>query len=318
MFGLKSIVTQSPAKVILFGEYSVLYGGAGMGSSINVYQTTYIGPKTDINSVFSQNPKKGMHSINKCDFFFTEFLKIIDLFFGIKPDLKDFYIVTESNILRRSGLGSSSAYTVSLLKAFLDFFDIKYCDKNFIKCARHIENLYHGKSSGMDVSLSYLGGALLFKRTKKGLMIKKISTSLDDLTFVFTGRPEAKTKDCVSYVQNNFSASEKIWGDFQNVADILIQNPFDKKAISQNHKLLCRIGVVPSLVQKFISDIEAINGVAKICGAGSIRGKNAGVVWVSHTKSEALMHLCSKKEYRGYKILSFKKDENGTRILKKD
>ena len=48
--------------------------------------------------------------------------------------------------------------------------------------------------------------------------------------------------------------------------------------VKQNHRLLVDIGVVPRHTQRFIEAIEALEGCAKICGAGSIRGDKAGFV----------------------------------------
>ena len=51
-------------------------------------------------------------------------------------------------------------------------------------------------------------------------------------------------------------------------------------AIRDNHRLLSRIGVVPTGVARWIETVEAAGGGAKICGAGSVRGSGAGMVWV--------------------------------------
>jgi hypothetical protein len=58
-------------------------------------------------------------------------------------------------------------------------------------------------------------------------------------------------------------------------------------SVRENHRLLCEIGVVPTRVKKMIEAIEALGGAAKICGAGSVTGENAGVVWVVGNAIEA-------------------------------
>lgn len=303
---LKTVIVKSPAKIILSGEYSILYGAPAIGMAINLYQKTYMGGADLINGSVSLN------TIHKEHASFANFCQALELFFNITPDLADVYLVTESSILRKSGLGSSAAYTVNLLKAFLEFYNVSYSTETFLKCARYIENWYHGHSSGIDVSLSYLGGALFFEKKTQGLVLRKIDFPLETLHLVFTGKPEVNTKRCVSYVQKHFKNNKKLWEDFKEITNAFLHIPFQHHLIRENHRLLSRIGVVPSLIQNFIKEIEGYGGSAKICGAGSITGNQAGIVWTSHIKQSLLKKLCQKKCYKHFQLLTVQKAKKGT------
>ena len=52
------------------------------------------------------------------------------------------------------------------------------------------------------------------------------------------------------------------------------------QSIRANHRLLCKLNLVPDSVELMIKTIEKAGGAAKICGAGTLSGQRAGVVLV--------------------------------------
>jgi len=64
-------------------------------------------------------------------------------------------------------------------------------------------------------------------------------------------------------------------------------------SIRENHRLLSDIGVVPHRVQHLIAEIENVGGAAKICGAGSVSGDHAGVVWVYGNSLDMYQQIAS-------------------------
>jgi mevalonate kinase len=80
--------------------------------------------------------------------------------------------------------------------------------------------------------------------------------------------------------------------------------------IRENHRLLCRIGVVPQKVQQFVSEVEAAGGAAKVCGAGSVRGDSGGAVLVLADFMPAAL-----AEKYGYNVSPLRGDPLGTRIV---
>ncbi len=70
------------------------------------------------------------------------------------------------------------------------------------------------------------------------------------------------------------------------------------------------IGVVPERVQRLIREIESVGAAGKICGAGSCRGKNAGVVLVV-TETD----VTSIVEKYGYQMFRIKGNPCGAQII---
>jgi mevalonate kinase len=132
---------------------------------------------------------------------------------------------------------------------------------------------------------------------------------------VETGAPEATTGECVVQVKEQFQ-NDVIWNDFEAVTNEVEKavrennSTLMRSLIKENHRLLCRIGVVPQKVQQFVADVEAAGGAAKICGAGSIRGQSGGVVLVLAD----FMPTALAGKY-GYKVSPVRGDPLGTRIV---
>ena len=77
------------------------------------------------------------------------------------------------------------------------------------------------------------------------------------------------------------------------------------------HLLLSRLKVVPEKIQKFIKLIENAGGAAKICGAGSIYGDNAGIIML-FGDLELLAPIVAAHKYQ---LQDLKIDYNGVQIV---
>lgn len=216
------------------------------------------------------------------------FDSILAEFYGTEINIK-------TDIPLYCGMGSSAATIVSFLKAFLEFCyqkkilalnEKEYIKSNYQECfaiAREVENLQHGHSSGLDIAISMNETPIYFSAKK--IYPRKFLNFPKEL--INTGRPESNTGECVMSVAKYFQDA-KLLADFAaitNAIDKILQATNLelgnlKYYIRQNHKLLCRIGVVPDKVKTLIADLEQRGLAAKISGAGAVRGENAGIVLV--------------------------------------
>lgn len=129
---------RSPAKCILSGEHSVLKGGHAIVSPLNVFETT-----------LQYQPDLKLELFSKND---TSLRIILDFLRAIKllPKAfsRDFYIT--SSIPVSAGLGSSAALCVVIAKLLEKE---GYIDSSKIfEVAKNCEDLFHGKSSGVDIA----------------------------------------------------------------------------------------------------------------------------------------------------------------------
>jgi mevalonate kinase len=106
--------------------------------------------------------------------------------------------------------------------------------------------------------------------------------------------------------------------DFEKVTnnmDLALQRndiSFFKNSVTENHKLLAKIGVVPEKVQVFLNAIQQAGGAGKICGAGAVSGQKAGIVLVIIEDEIVLQQLCQHYEYS---ILPIKGVTRGVHVV---
>lgn len=334
------ISARAPGKLILSGEHSVVYGNSALAMAINRYAETTITevPGSDIYFEFLNNNLRTKVSlgdleglkrvINKRYRKFTSgkyhikdvlhspleliqyaFIYLVEnLFLPIKVGLK---IQVSTTLPIGCGMGASSAVILSLMHALLSYCSHGINVDKYLYFGKEIENLQHGKSSGLDLFLSFYGGCYFFEN---GNAVKR---NLPNMPFVLvnTGSPNVSTGECVEAVVEQLQDTNVI-SDFNAVAvamDLAIQkNELSKikLCVHENQKLLDHIGVTPKKVSNFIKDVEARGNAAKISGAGAVSGNGAGIVLV--VGDQEILDLV--KEYQ-YEILPVQGESNGICIV---
>jgi mevalonate kinase len=319
----------APGKLILSGEHAAVFGKPALAMAVNRYVTVTTTPQLlpfisfdlsdlaykrrftlsaldHIKDRIKNKYKKFVHGeVNIRDVLHTpvELAQIaFSLFFetlnmrltqGIK-------IRVQSDIPMGCGMGSSAATILSTVRAIANHLEVDVPHETFYRLGLEAENLQHGFSSGLDLRVSLYGGCIF---VKDGQVHSRPIPPLS-MYLVNTGTPETTTGECVAYVAHHFKTTS-IGDEFAAVTEAMdaalaasqLNVSELKKTISQNHELLVRIGVVPERVKHFISQVEHINGAAKICGAGAVSGDNGGVVLVVTDDLAALQTLCNQFHY---------------------
>lgn len=327
-------------KIILSGEHAVVYGNSALVMAVNKYSTAQITKADDQRIVFSlpdfrlassftidemcrkyqllcdnyQHFLQGHLAVSKLvtspvDLFVYIYMNFINRF-AIKPE-QGLTITISSTVPTGCGMGSSAAAIVSFICSLAGYFKIAKTLDIFYDLALEAENLQHGHSSGVDPYIALHGGFCKFERRQPHRL------PMPDFSFyvVNTGAPAATTGESVEQVAQKFRNSS-IWKEFQAVTDAFEQACLPGNSgelpwcVRENHRLLCRIGVVPEAVQKFIAGLERQGGAGKICGAGSVKGERAGIVLV--LSKENIEMLCAGY---GYRLLSITGEQHGARIV---
>lgn len=317
----------APGKLILSGEHAVVYGKPALAMAVNRYvvasATSQLLPIvsfdlsdlsceqgltfTALQHLKSRIKQKYQRFVSGefkirdvlqkpvelAQFAFSLFVESLNLKLtqGVK-------IKIQSDIPIGCGMGSSAATVLSIVHAIARHLQVELSSDIFYRLGLEAENMQHGHSSGLDLRVSLQGGCLLLDQGQ--IHVRDVPTI--PMYLVNTGMPKSTTGECVTDVAKHFKNSQ-IGDDFAAVTyamDNALQKndvAVTKEFVRENHVLLTKIGVVPEKVQQFIRKVEAIEGAAKICGAGSVAGDKAGVVLVMTDRLDELATLCADFHY---------------------
>jgi mevalonate kinase len=302
------LISKVPAKLIISGEHSVLYNNYAVTSAIPYYMSCsasfdikedrnpcYLIYLPDINYYSSFSIDELLSTLDKTTqelYNSTYFLAVctIGLFCrefkeeilnckyrnNIKIEVK-----TDKKILGFSGIGSSAMLIVSIIKTLSSLYKINISNNLFLKLAIKIENIQHGKSSGIDIKTVFYQDNLFFFSNR----FKVIKTNLLHKILIIDTGKACSTKDSVEYVaKKNFDKA--IWRDFEqcttNIFQSLCQNSYSDflSNIITNNNLLNLIGIIPKNIYNCLQEMQFYNYAAKISGAGTITGQGAGIISV--------------------------------------
>jgi len=330
----------APGKLILSGEHAVVYGKPAVAMAIDRSVTATIETSPDGQIAFEMPgvserdsftilalqdfKRRALHNYHlflegkmgirdvlhkPVDLFKFGFINVLD---GLHRSLDSGIVIRlKSSIPVGSGMGSSAAAVLSELRALGHYLRVDFKPEWYYEFSLETEKLQHGHPSGVDSYISLYGGCAAFQNgAARSVPLPRMKMYL-----VETGSPEATTGECVVQVKEQFH-NDLIWNDFEAVTNEVEKavrennSALMRSLLRENHRLLCRIGVVPQKVQQFVADVEVAGGAAKICGAGAIRGQNGGVVLVLAD----FMPTTLATKY-GYKVSPVRGDPLGTRIV---
>lgn len=274
---MKSIVYSAPAKVILSGEHSVVYGKPGLVCALDKRIRVHILSskiKHSIDPIFKTIDEKIRHFISKQNEY-------------IDDEPYEYRITSHIPIGR--GLGSSAALSAATSAALLEFYTGKeWSQERINQCAYEVEKIFHQNPSGVDVSASVFGGLIWYRKefeflkTISSLSMNIPRTIMDKLFLVDTGKPRESTADMVRIVGQRFNRyPKKIEGALSTIEKVTKRMvvaiakedvQLFQDSLKENEELLEVLGIVSPQTRKHILNLSQC-AVGKVTGAG---GKHSG------------------------------------------
>jgi mevalonate kinase len=332
----------APGKLILSGEHAIVHGQPALAMAVNRYVTAMATPQLAPHVSFdlsdlSHQSKLTLHTLHSLkhrikrkyqqfvngDFKIRDVLQkpfelahvVFSIFFevlnikltqGIKIHL-------QSTIPIGCGMGSSAATILSIVHAIANHLQVDLPPETFLRLGLEAENMQHGYSSGLDLKVSLYGGCLYLNDGQ----IEKRALPQVPLYLVNTGSPLTTTGQCVEAAARIFKTGSigNDFGDVTRAMDVALQAhdlAATQIAVNANHQLLNQIGVVPARVNRFMQEVQAQQGAAKICGAGAIAGDAAGIALVVMEDVSALQRLC---ERYNYSLLAVSGEARGVHVV---
>lgn len=333
----------APGKLILTGEHAVVYGRPALAMAVNRNAQTLITMEGadetvsfDLPNLQGQKESFTLRTLRdfhgRVERNYEEFLagrlsirdvlhKPVDLFqYAFVTVLDGLHLKMgggvnvrlNSNIPIGCGMGSSAATILSVLRGLGHYYRVEFRPEWYSRYSLEVENMQHGKASGLDTYVSLHGGCVRFQDGEA----RELPLPRVPLYIVNTGTPASTTGEAVAAVAKRIGAQHPVWAEFETTANHM-QKALEhddlkafQRAVRDNHRLLNGIGVVPGRVADFVAEVEAAGAAAKICGAGAVAGEGGGMVVVAAREAPAA--LCAKY---GYELMTVRPDPLGVRVV---
>ena len=319
------ITSSAPGKTHLIGEHAVVYGEPAI--IISVGKRAYISAETSESvKIYAQDiNQSGEFSVSELKEFAEKLQQLWDNCFETKDFAplysllkkehlghikamiattmaelnlnSGFKLNVSSEIPIGSGLGSSAALSVAVPKALSELFRKTLTLEEINQIAYKIESLAHGTPSGGDNSICCYGGALWFKKGTPNIIEPlHLDFKMKNFVLVFTGIPKLTTGELVSNVRSlnpeyRDSRVKQLGMYTYEMRECLAKQDFTrmKELMNLAQELLAELGVSMDAIDRIHNAVKAINGGAKLSGAGG------GGYMVCYHENPEILSSCIKE-----------------------
>lgn len=259
----------APGKLILLGEHAVVDGHPAIAAAV------------DRGTTVTLEDRPGPSGIDRSDLVDARLWPALAPL--VPPEGVGLGITSDLPV--GCGMGSSAALAVALVRALARR---EGREADFDECwarAFEVERAFHGTPSGIDHTVSALGGVVRYRRVGGRPEVQPLGVPAPlDLVVANTGAP-GNTAEMVARVRARGAAAE-----FAAIAELVEAAPAAWPALGglfhANHRLLQAIGVSTPALDHACAVMEAAGASgAKLAGAG---GGGVAVAVVSADTAEAV------------------------------
>jgi mevalonate kinase len=272
---LKS-VSSAPAKVILFGEHFIVYGGKAVLCSINrriFVESELAGDKIIVSSDLGSLEAPVDAQIESVDFVFRPIVFLAQKALRQFNSNSGIKISVRSEIPSGVGLGSSSACCVAAASSIFGLF-AKPSKEEILRNAIEAEKIIFERTSGADTNVCTYGGIIEY--SKNG--IKRLDLSPRFKIIVANSKIKHSTSQVVAKVKKFKEDHPDVFSALCDNESSLIEEALEdlkrndvaslgtKMKVNQVH--LEKIGVSNQTLNAMIALLNGVAYGAKITGAG--------------------------------------------------
>lgn len=245
----------TPGKIILSGEYAVVFGypGVAVPATVGVH-VTWEDSKTAPMEIILEG-LKGEETYAR---------KIVDVCIQ-KGGISTGTLTIRNDIPVGRGMGSSTALIIGICHCLLG-------ETNKAQ-AILVEEIINPGNSGLDFAVIWANHPVKFKR---GSAPELVYFSLEFLKkhakLIDTGKPGETTAELVAWMRSREEEVKPHLEIIGKCTERLLAGEDPKTVIRDHHRAQIALGVIPDAVQKLIAEVEGGGGAAKVLGAGARSG----------------------------------------------
>lgn len=246
-----------PGKIILSGEYAVVFGKRGIAvpsqESITVTWTKNASLKEPV-IVW----EGGAHS---------KWIEYVEKILGyLLPDTGPQHgtLFIRCDIPLGKGMGSSTSLVIAVCRALLG----SACGK----IALSVEDQINPGHSGIDFAVIWEAAPILYTRGKEPQIIDLPKNILAGAKLIDSGKPNETTRELVAWMKTREEEIAPAIEVIGNCTERLLKGESLHAVMRDHHKAQIALGIVPENAQKIVEEAEAQGGSAKVIGAGGRTG----------------------------------------------
>ncbi len=274
----------APGKIILSGEYAVVFGYPGIAMPAPI----------GIQAIFEPSQQKNMEldwedAPQEWQTYLEEIVRRCEES-GMKGGGK---LSIVNRLPLGKGMGSSTALVIAVVRALLG----PDCRAQ----ALAVEDAVNPGHSGLDFAVIWEGSPVLFRKGETVQPISLPASLLEGALLIDTGTPNETTMELVAWVkgrEQELLPHLKTIGECTEHLQRLGSQNMSSRAASRDevrqtlpnilrdhHRAQVALGVVPEGVRKFIAEIERTGGAGKVLGAGARSGGGGMVLAIGLRES---------------------------------
>lgn len=247
----------APGKIILSGEYAVVFGKRGIAipsqECITVTWTKDASLKEPV-IVW----EGGAH---------TKWIEYVGRIFGYLLPFtgpQKGTLLIQCDLPLGKGMGSSTSLVVAVCRALLG----SGCGK----IALGVEDEINPGHSGIDFAVIWEAAPILYSRGKEPQIIDLPNDILVNAKLMDSGKPNETTRELVAWMKTREEEIAPAITAIGECTERLLKGESLHTVMRDHHKAQVALGIVPESALKIIEQIEHNGGSAKVIGAGGRTG----------------------------------------------
>lgn len=271
--------TSAPGKIILCGEYAVVFGHPGIAVPAEFrVEVTYKPNGKDWAITWegaTGDPKKANTYVHT----------ILDAC-ALQQTIQPGALHIKNSIPLGKGMGSSTALTIAIGRCvFGSVAEFHETPQQIREKILSVENIVNPGNSGIDFAVIWEERPVYFKKGQPAAQIAlspEISDALKSAELIDTGPPHEATPELVTWMLSRHVAGEpaieKAIHTIGACAARLKNGEDFATVIRNHHQAQIHLGIVNTKTQSLIKKIEQEGGCAKVIGAGGRTGGSGMVL----------------------------------------
>ncbi len=287
------VIASAPAKIILFGEHSVVYGKPAIAAAINLrtFVSAHFNDRGTIRIEARDIKVPGLTvSFSEDEIYFeSDYGKAAEVLSYVREAIelvreradreKGITVSITSQIPVGAGLGSSAAVAVATIGAVSRLLGVELSMEDVAKLGHRVELRVQGASSGIDPTVSAMGGLIYYENGR----IERLPFMNLPVVIGYTGS-SGSTKELVDMVRKSYAEMPNVMdpimtamGEIVEAAREIMTSELEREVkfrelgrlMNVNHGLLDAIGVSTKKLSELVYAARVAGALgAKITGAG--------------------------------------------------